>query len=531
MTFKHFKHLNVPDGWERYFTKYPQGMTILEALFEWVSQVDSMVDNINMWNEYLDNFVATFDKELQNTVTDTLSDWQNSGFLDVVISEALQWELDNYIAANEQDKLTIRQEVAETDTKHSKNQPLLLGGNVSNKLIYRVGTHLFVVSKKPHGNGYVRFRLREDLVDTSATSAGGTGNLLRVVEVFNTPECFSLVKTGTKSPTGWGDDASIYYGSVQIPLYSANATVAGTYVDYDVVVPSGKYMCELLVYGSTGSSQDVNISVDGVVARNVSFKQNTAKWIRVGVPCTPGSHTIRVTINDAGYGSIAGANIVDLNDFKGENYDTVYTIYEGSVNQYITNGGAIDYAMQSADDDLYYGSYHGGEVRQSIQYLLDGTTITPVDGGYYIGKQFEVLQTTLIKMGALIANSRYIFKYDGIQEFEVDFSGSMNLTRLFTNMCTTHQDYNLVISPKKVITATDGNYYFDDGVNKIVQMNEANNQRIASILNNVTYPQQKTIQPYVQKSQYYNKVYRENIKDDNGVIFTGGNFYSAHIFE
>lgn len=91
-----FNHLNIPTHWQNYWTRYPEGHTILEALISWVSQVDKMVDNVNNWNDYLDNFVATFDKELQKTVTDTLSDWQQTGFLEVVISEALQWELDDY---------------------------------------------------------------------------------------------------------------------------------------------------------------------------------------------------------------------------------------------------------------------------------------------------------------------------------------------------------------------------------------------------------------------------------------------------
>jgi hypothetical protein len=64
-----FNYLNVPDQWNQYFTKYPQGYTILEALLNWVQQVDDMVDNVNDWNTYLDNFVKTFDTDLQEQVT------------------------------------------------------------------------------------------------------------------------------------------------------------------------------------------------------------------------------------------------------------------------------------------------------------------------------------------------------------------------------------------------------------------------------------------------------------------------------
>lgn len=81
-----FNHLNVPDSWRHYWTKYPEGYTVMEALISWVSQVDGMVDNVNNWNIYLDDFKAQFDSELQTTVTDILEDWNTSGFLQSLIN-------------------------------------------------------------------------------------------------------------------------------------------------------------------------------------------------------------------------------------------------------------------------------------------------------------------------------------------------------------------------------------------------------------------------------------------------------------
>lgn len=96
-----FNHLNVPSHWENYWTRYPEGHTILEALISWVSQVDTMIDNQNELNtsveqfrSEIDTFIGKFDERLQDEVTQTLMDWQTSGFLDVVISEALQTEFD-----------------------------------------------------------------------------------------------------------------------------------------------------------------------------------------------------------------------------------------------------------------------------------------------------------------------------------------------------------------------------------------------------------------------------------------------------
>lgn len=120
--YRKFKPLNIPDGWEQYWSKYPNGYTIMEALIDWVSQVDDMVynqnelsDKVKSFGVIIDEFLNQFDTELQKEVQDLLTDWQNSGFLNVVISEALQWQLDDYITTNEQDKVTLGEQLQQSD--------------------------------------------------------------------------------------------------------------------------------------------------------------------------------------------------------------------------------------------------------------------------------------------------------------------------------------------------------------------------------------------------------------------------------
>ena len=90
-----FNYIDVPYQWKDEFTKYPHGYTIFEALCKWVKQVDNMVDNINNWNTYLDNFVESFEFELQEEVQSTIERWQSEGLLDGIIESALNTELDN----------------------------------------------------------------------------------------------------------------------------------------------------------------------------------------------------------------------------------------------------------------------------------------------------------------------------------------------------------------------------------------------------------------------------------------------------
>lgn len=133
---KKFKHLNIPSHWRQYWTQYPEGYTILEALINWVGQVDDMVDSYNQLTDHVDNFkeatnntvdgfreelsefLEQFDSELQTTVTDTLIEWQASGFLDVVIDQALETkyhEMDERLTAG----------LAETESRSLDNEAKL----------------------------------------------------------------------------------------------------------------------------------------------------------------------------------------------------------------------------------------------------------------------------------------------------------------------------------------------------------------------------------------------------------------------
>jgi hypothetical protein len=84
-----FNPLNVPDQWEQYYTKYPQGYTLIEALLNWVQQTNDMTTNVNDWNTYLDSFVATFDTDLQDKVRTRLDEMNADGSLTALINQSV----------------------------------------------------------------------------------------------------------------------------------------------------------------------------------------------------------------------------------------------------------------------------------------------------------------------------------------------------------------------------------------------------------------------------------------------------------
>ena len=88
-----FNLVDPPYTLEEYYTKYPEGFTIYEALLDWLKQVNDLTDNVNDWNTYLENFVLSFDTHLQSQVQSVIAAWVDDGSIDVIISEALQTQI------------------------------------------------------------------------------------------------------------------------------------------------------------------------------------------------------------------------------------------------------------------------------------------------------------------------------------------------------------------------------------------------------------------------------------------------------
>lgn len=97
MRYKQFRHLDVPETWRQYWSKYPEGYTILEALINWVSQVDDMADNVNNWNEYLKDFVENIDKRLQPIAEEILREMAEDGTLEQIINQTIFGELNEKV--------------------------------------------------------------------------------------------------------------------------------------------------------------------------------------------------------------------------------------------------------------------------------------------------------------------------------------------------------------------------------------------------------------------------------------------------
>lgn len=408
---------------------------------------------------------------------------------------------------------------------------------VTPKAVRNTGGVIDVITRKPHGRGFVRIRLRDNQFTTNV-SVGAPAQLLRGIEVLDVVECVSFLNAHSAA----SDPANIQtlpinytvvgVGQQELPVKTTINKVAGTWIEYSVNAPKGINEIVALVYKSSGSSKSVNVSVDGEqVLTGLNF--SGSGFERVVVPLKrSGAHTIRFTTTTAAHLNIAGVNVVDLQDYReGYAYDNLLNLVKTASDHYITSDGAMEYALLDGDTDLWCGSVHGGETRNRLQFILDGLPITLNDGEVKIGRVFEVEQDTNI-VGKINAYSTQRFNGDGSIEHETIFDGDMNLKTLFTNMTTALDTFEEIVYPVRDNMVGKERIYLPQGINYVVQRNPDTLQKVTTIMNNKKIPSDSVIVPYIRKTVgAYNKVYNANIQSENGVNFKVGHFKTMHIFE
>lgn len=72
------QRLNIPDKWKHYFSEYPNGYTLLEAIIEWTDKVNIMIDDLNLTNKQIEKL---FTDTLPENVENVLNEWYESGQL------------------------------------------------------------------------------------------------------------------------------------------------------------------------------------------------------------------------------------------------------------------------------------------------------------------------------------------------------------------------------------------------------------------------------------------------------------------
>ena len=496
-----FNHLNVPDQWRHYWTKYPEGYTILEALISWVSQVDDMVDNQNKLNNNvenfrveLDDFISRFDPKLQTTVTNILSEWQSSGFLDVIISEALQTEIDivsTQVAERVESIAMPEKRGVKTNrpklviVKESNNEIMVVQYNGSKYVVYTLNSAPGTTTESI-GSNWDLIRIKKVIMannayvakkNYNADSVVGTVDTLytpshrNIFENYMVPSHPDEIAADFLSSTGDG------YG---IPVHGLVRANAVSSVSYDVRIGSGR-KCNVVLFGSENSSPSVDILVNGEVIKTVDTSKLaigsnlTFKVIEFEIPsrvnfATPVNVTIRNNNTENKKAYFGGLNFMYLKDYEGEDID-FYKVFTTN-QEWINHSGASDYAIFDHDLQKWCGSYHGGEIAisqrmtfasgtewvapndyQNGRYAMRNKSSVPT--GWYVLPSFKIQQLTNINnKGKMLS----IFDFDVDGTMQMDFSfydGSIIAENFFTALTSTSADMNFVRYPTYEPLPTD----------------------------------------------------------------------------
>ena len=91
-----FNLVDPPYSLEEYYSKYPEGLTIYEALLSWLETVNQLIDsnnsldaNVEALRLELDSFLATVPPQIQTVVETILNDWLTDGTLETLINDTL----------------------------------------------------------------------------------------------------------------------------------------------------------------------------------------------------------------------------------------------------------------------------------------------------------------------------------------------------------------------------------------------------------------------------------------------------------
>lgn len=260
---EYFDKLQTPNTWQQYWTRYPQGYTILEALIHFVSQVNEMVENVNDWNAYLDDFVENFDKRLAPHVVDTLYQMANDGTLERIINEEIFDGLNTRI-----DNLENSVDERIDDLSQSVAQSI---ADMESDLNTRLKNMNMASRYETDGSGYeddslvIQQMLNDSIGKTLVLEHGKTYGLGQPIYV---PNDVTIIANGAKfKRLSGGDD------------YIINITGNNVTIDDLILIPFGTNPeCGVKI-----SASHVDIKYFECVSTNVgtggNIRNNNALWV------------------------------------------------------------------------------------------------------------------------------------------------------------------------------------------------------------------------------------------------------------
>jgi hypothetical protein len=389
------------------------------------------------------------------------------------------------------------------------------------KLVYEEAGALRVVTQGGAGEGGILHEIvTGNVVSPSLPSSSLNGNW----DAYRTTRCRGLytafaynhasTETGTWTEYEIPDSFVDSSGSASlVKIKARKSTVSGNTIEFTAQAGrSGKIKIGFLGTGTSPTSQAIKI--DGVVSKTINLL-NAGLWI-VDLETTAGDHTVSVE-HDASGGNlyVIGVNVYELYELDSAPNESVFTDVapypKGA--SYIVSEGAHDYAIKSKIDDLWGGSYHGGETQRADPlWTMDGKVIDPTVSGFVgVGSAFSVYQQTQINWSTQSLDLDSFIEFtDNDIVMTVASTGTVRAKTFHAGMCGTSEYYTGLMSNRFIpdVTLTTASQKIGN-VNSLTQFNYATGRKVKL---------KSTIQEFSNSPDYggatvtyasglYNKVY------------------------
>ena len=351
---------------------------------------------------------------------------------------------------------------------------------------------------QPANQGYIRY------VFTRNSGGSGYGvnyEALRVTRVEHMSNAYVSIRPSNpeegalKNTFGWSADFqnSVFRGvlnSNHLDVNRVTYTIQGSDLSpftipggntatYSVGSVQGSNKINVAFYsrGATTQDETVNLRINGEIVRTINI--NKAVENRVVVydietpfaPISPSTFKLGVenTSNNEVY--IVGINVFNLKDYEGQNVSG-YVSHGSTLNDFISNNGASDYAIKNAETGQNFGSYHGGEKSESCKILWRSGTQEDYEyvnfddisiNDWCAIKHFSIKQTTRLIERAYM-HSIYNFDIDGTLQMDfsyeiIDGETPIPLVDFWTSLTSTDPAFTELKHPRKMtINKNDGRH-------------------------------------------------------------------------
>lgn len=324
-----------------------------------------------------------------------------------------------------------------------------------NKLFWRNSAdQYYLITPKAGDKGYVLVVMERGIV-TGTQSIGDDAGLLRVTGVLDLLDAWGGKHTPFASSGSWDESAYNYpnavasFGLNDAGKWWKNSGGVGAWSEWvTTILDDGEFNVKF--YTSANSSSDVDISIDGVVIDTISLVNADGGLYTYKGKCVPGTRTIRVTNKTTDFVYVFGVNYYSIKDHPTGRTPEAVTYWRTAA-PYITNKGASDYAIYNHNDNLWGGSYHGGETLITERMLFDGELKAYSVGALSVFNELVIEQQTAILWPTsgdnFTVDTAHHFGMDAGYTFRAVFDGNADVETFYTAMSTTDSSFTDVKFP------------------------------------------------------------------------------------